>query len=565
MTTTCLLYTSYDGEYHAGVILTGDTTGVTVRYFDNESGVWLNEAPTYRDAGNYSLTVELVNALGEAFSVQNVNVVIRQRALAWNLDDLKLDGITKVQDGSNQITGVEGELGVSGVLAGDSVNFTYEDYLAYMISNEFGDSVPAAIRFNGLQIDNANYALPQDALFAFRVRYIPGLPDSLAIPDETYDKAPHEPQITLSDLVEGVDYRVDGYENNVNAGTATVHVTGLGALLGQSAEYTFTIQPAGLPMPGAIADQTYTGSALTPKVNIDSLLEGVDFEVVYQNNVEVGTATAIVTGIGNYAGTHTLSFEIVEEPEPTPTPEPTPEPTSEPATEVDDGKTGSIVTDEHWQPEQYERRDAWLTLSQAEGAKKALVIEALPVLDANGEPVLREDGTPLYELRNLHLSASLLARLQREGYEYVLFQVGDAVLLIPLAQLEAGERYVFTLEPVEAGTQASWELDAFEQIGPCEQAYRVYVRKAGEKIPLDKVALWLGTAQEAQDMQARELALACEAMEEAALASAGPIPVEKVDKPEGEDDRLCIICVTRMPACKQESMTFAALASEALR
>ena len=28
----------YDGEHHAGVTLSGDLTGITVRYFDNASG-----------------------------------------------------------------------------------------------------------------------------------------------------------------------------------------------------------------------------------------------------------------------------------------------------------------------------------------------------------------------------------------------------------------------------------------------------------------------------------------------------------------------------------------------
>ena len=56
---------------------------------------------------------------------------------------------------------------------------------------------------------------------------------------------------------------------------------------------------------------TYNGSAITPRVNgLDGLQEGADYTVSYENNVNAGTATATVTGIGNYAGTKALAFTI---------------------------------------------------------------------------------------------------------------------------------------------------------------------------------------------------------------------------------------------------------------
>jgi hypothetical protein len=61
----------------------------------------------------------------------------------------------------------------------------------------------------------------------------------------------------------------------------------------------------------ALADSkatfTYTGEAQTPEVTVKlnsgvTLTEGVDYEIVYENNVEVGEATFYVKGIGEYAG-----------------------------------------------------------------------------------------------------------------------------------------------------------------------------------------------------------------------------------------------------------------------
>ncbi len=52
---------------------------------------------------------------------------------------------------------------------------------------------------------------------------------------------------------------------------------------------------------------TYTGKAITPKYHMynelgELMVEGVDYTVSYQNNIKVGTATAVFTGINNYVG-----------------------------------------------------------------------------------------------------------------------------------------------------------------------------------------------------------------------------------------------------------------------
>lgn len=68
-----------------------------------------------------------------------------------------------------------------------------------------------------------------------------------------------------------------------------------------------------------IADQMYTGKAITPAVEVtynDSVLgtitleEGKDYTVTYSNNTEVGTATAVITGINGYTGSKSVNFNI---------------------------------------------------------------------------------------------------------------------------------------------------------------------------------------------------------------------------------------------------------------
>jgi len=76
--------------------------------------------------------------------------------------------------------------------------------------------------------------------------------------------------------------------------------------------YTKNLQDAWIQ---AIADQTYTGSAITPTVTVKdgetTLVLNTDYTVAYSNNVETGTATVTVTGKGNYSGTATANFTIV--------------------------------------------------------------------------------------------------------------------------------------------------------------------------------------------------------------------------------------------------------------
>ena len=61
-----------------------------------------------------------------------------------------------------------------------------------------------------------------------------------------------------------------------------------------------------------IPDQTYTGSAIEPEINIETTLTlGTDYTVEYSDNTNVGTATATITGAGNYGGTIEKTFQIV--------------------------------------------------------------------------------------------------------------------------------------------------------------------------------------------------------------------------------------------------------------
>lgn len=102
----------------------------------------------------------------------------------------------------------------------------------------------------------------------------------------------------------------------------------------------FYIDPAPISQVSiaGIADKTYTGAAITqtPVLTFGdlTLVEGVDYDVTYRDNVEVGTATIVFTGKGNFTGETTVTFAIKPAGSPDDskdiTPEPTPKPTPKP-------------------------------------------------------------------------------------------------------------------------------------------------------------------------------------------------------------------------------------------
>lgn len=63
-----------------------------------------------------------------------------------------------------------------------------------------------------------------------------------------------------------------------------------------------------------IPNQTYTGEPIEPELTVTykntPLVKGTDYTVRYTDHTEIGTAQAVLTGIGKYAGTKKVTFRI---------------------------------------------------------------------------------------------------------------------------------------------------------------------------------------------------------------------------------------------------------------
>ena len=141
---------------------------------------------------------------------------------------------------------------------------------------------------------------------------------------EDYDGAKHTPRVEVRDgmkpLVLDVDYKMT-FKDNVEAGTARITFQGLGNYKGKVNKY-FAIKSyvLDIDMVQDIADQTWTGEAVTPAISVINgnvtLTEGKDFTVKFKNNVNEGTATAIINGTGNFRSIDLVkTFKIVKKAE----------------------------------------------------------------------------------------------------------------------------------------------------------------------------------------------------------------------------------------------------------
>ncbi len=100
----------------------------------------------------------------------------------------------------------------------------------------------------------------------------------------------------------------------LKAGTTTL----TGTVLGEAVSLDVTVNAASLKGADVTLNQTQftvTGSEIRPAVTVTlngkTLVENADYTVSYADNVEIGTATVTVQGIGNYTDTLQTTFEIV--------------------------------------------------------------------------------------------------------------------------------------------------------------------------------------------------------------------------------------------------------------
>lgn len=114
-------------------------------------------------------------------------------------------------------------------------------------------------------------------------------------------------------LKNGTDFTVS-YKNNTEPGTATLKVTGKGNYSG-SVSKTFKITARAInDVEVTIPDTIFTGEQVKPDVVVSygnyQFINNSDYTLSFKDNVNIGTASVVVTGKNHLSGSRTVTFPI---------------------------------------------------------------------------------------------------------------------------------------------------------------------------------------------------------------------------------------------------------------
>ena len=300
-------------------------------------GTELTSAP--KDAGTYTVTA-VWNATSDylAKTSEPKTFTIGKRTVnltsGSKTDEYTADGVTNSEvntDGT--FANGEGFASVKAVGKASKVNESVKNTIEYELS-----SATKAENYNIVKTEG-------DLLMTAKSISTPDTDDTdeadktgitVTTPDDvTYNGQKQEQKPVVKDgdtvLTEGVDYNLSYTGDTTNPGKVTVTVTGIGNYTG-AYDVTYNILPKDISTPdtGDTADDQKTGITVTTPDDVtyngqeqkqkpvvkdgDKVLEeGKDYTLNYSEDVtNPGTVTVTITGMGNYTGETTVTYEIKE-------------------------------------------------------------------------------------------------------------------------------------------------------------------------------------------------------------------------------------------------------------
>ncbi len=321
----------------------------TCEFIDFAQGIeYVSQGKYLKDVGEYSFELKTVlgnNVYTEKFEILPLhmgNLKENYDLEATKINDSDLSSIELTDDTltlKTEYTGADVTISVrivdsekTELVEGKDytyVTLRYKDGKYYSTSlNEPGDNYFLAINYQG------NYAgqvlIPIVVTKADLSRYERSVIVSFGADitsNKTFQLGSGTHYITL---VNGTDFKivdVTPYKNVGDTGTFKIVALAGSKYLqeGTFAVWSYTVDNpmdlSGVYTSYTVPDQYYTGKEIEPVIPNPKysgetlvLVRGTDYDVEYHNNVEIGTATMTVTFKGNYTGTVTKTFKIVEKP-----------------------------------------------------------------------------------------------------------------------------------------------------------------------------------------------------------------------------------------------------------
>ncbi|MBR6338296.1 MAG: leucine-rich repeat protein, partial [Ruminococcus sp.] len=180
----------------------------------------------------------------------------------------------------------------------------------YATNNVYSKKTFTAIPSTAIAFNNSNYTLVNGET----LRLYPELTPANSTDSYTYISG--DTSVAEVDIYGGVTAKKTGLvqiqvtTSSGKKAVCTINVVASGTS-SKDAPKTKSISLCTVTIPNV----SYTGSALTPAATVlfnptIELVKDVDYTISYKNNVEIGTATATITGKGNYTGTLQKTFKI---------------------------------------------------------------------------------------------------------------------------------------------------------------------------------------------------------------------------------------------------------------
>lgn len=287
-----------------------------IEYKIGNNGQYSTTIPKATAAGTYTVYYQVQGTDNYAAIVEgNVKVTIAPKTLT-------ADMIADIDAQTYTGNAIKPTLTVTDGNAALALNTDYT--VAYTDSIDAGTAT-ATITGKGNYTGSAvkNYTIGAMSISGFTVNVD-------ASQTYTYSGQAHKPRVTVSNASDGAqlaintDYTV-AYRDSINAGTATVTVTGKGNYTGTK-EATYTINPLDASQTEITLEATsfvYNGEEQTPAVTSVSFgttptvvptITSSDYDVTYSNNINASETapTVTVTFKGNFTGTASTTFVITK-------------------------------------------------------------------------------------------------------------------------------------------------------------------------------------------------------------------------------------------------------------
>ena len=250
---------------------------------DNDSVVNANFACDYTqgdNAGTYTITVTAAAANYDITCNPGTLTVAKKTLIANELTASETNPTAKEYDGTAALPGVTYQVTING-------NAYTVDGTAEFDNKNVGTG--KIVTFTPNAFNSTNYEFETDLTMTFKADITAKAltVTGLTAIDRVYDGTTN---VTLTE-VEGAN---PNYTVTTQDGTLTVTQKTL-----SGSDVTINTIP----------DQTYTGQKIQPEVTVNGY-STADYDVTYENNIRVGTATATVRFKGNYTGTASKTFQI---------------------------------------------------------------------------------------------------------------------------------------------------------------------------------------------------------------------------------------------------------------